>query len=373
MKKIIYLFCINLLLCEKNINIRKPILEQQTNKKKFSANSLIQTTLKKKNAILGLIWGYSIFSVFPFFESLISVNFKDCDVIIFVKNVSRTVLNYLKIIGVFVYEISEKYHKISITHLRWKLYLDFLKEKKNVYNLIFIADIRDTIFQNNIFQHFENNNSSFLGVALEDGTLTHYLNKKWIIDFIGEEKYTIIKNKKIICFGTLWGTLDIILEFLNIFWEILKTNTNSTDQGIGNYLFYYEKLFEEYLIKSDNFGSVITIGLTPRENINLDSKNNILNFKGEIASVIHQYDRKPDIISKINDKFLVNITRVNIFKEFFISEQNGKIRKKNLTIFFLLLESFTIVILLKEIICLNNSKKISMKIIVGKNKINIAK
>jgi len=168
----------------------------------------------------------------------------------------------------------------------------FFKRKKNVYNLIFIADIRDTIFQNNIFQHFENNNSSFLGVALEDGTLTHYLNKKWIIDFIGEEKYTIIKNKKIICFGTLWGTLDIILEFLNIFWEILKTNTNSTDQGIGNYLFYYEKLFEEYLIKSDNFGSVITIGLTPRENINLDSKNNILILKVKYHMAIYNFIKR---------------------------------------------------------------------------------
>ena len=374
MKNFIYLFFLNLYLCEKNINVRKPIFFQQAKKKQLSENILIQPTSKKKNAILGLIWGYSIFSVLPFFESLNSVDFKNCDVIIFVKNISRSVLNYLKIIGVFIYEISEEYKNISVTKLRWKLYIDFLKEKRNIYNLIFITDIRDTIFQKDIFKYYENNNDSFLGVALEDGTLTHYLNKKWIINFAGEEKYAIIKDQRIICFGTLWGTLDIILKFLFIFWEKLKSNHNSTDQGIGNYLFYYEKIFKEYLIKSDNFGQVITIGLTPRENIYLDSNNNILNFKGEIASVIHQYDRKPDIISKINSKFLVaNKTRINIFIDFFKSEQNDKIRKNNIIIFFILLESFTIIIFLKEIISLNKFKKISGNIIIRKNKSNIVK
>lgn len=34
----------------------------------------------------------------------------------------------------------------------------------------------------------------------------------------------------------------------------------------------------------------MTIGITPPKNITLDKDNNILNFKGEIAEVVHQYD-----------------------------------------------------------------------------------
>ena len=93
-------------------------------------------------------------------------------------------------------------------------------------------------------------------------------------------------------------------------------NKNSTDQGIGNYLFYYEKVFNGSFIKSDNYGPVMTIGRTKRANIELDANQNILNFGGEIAAVVHQYDRKLDIVTIIKNKFLCsNITKVTNFKK----------------------------------------------------------
>jgi hypothetical protein len=58
------------------------------------------------------------------------------------------------------------------------------------------------------------------------------------------------------------------------------------------------------IIKSDNFGPVMTIGWNKRENITLDSNDNILNFRGEVAYVIHQYDRHKDLLMKIQEKFL---------------------------------------------------------------------
>ena len=63
-------------------------------------------------------------------------------------------------------------------------------------------------------------------------------------------------------------------------------------------------MFKDCLIKSDNKnGYVMTIGLTNNTNIILDHENNILNGKGKIAAVIHQYDRKPYIIRKIKNKY----------------------------------------------------------------------
>lgn len=83
----------------------------------------------------------------------------------------------------------------------------------------------------------------------------------------------------------------------------LSNNKNTTDQGLVNYLIYYEKIFDDYLVKSDNYGPIMTIALSRGEDIHLDSENNILNLKGEIASVVHQYDRKHDIALKLKKKF----------------------------------------------------------------------
>ena len=106
-----------------------------------------------------------------------------------------------------------------------------------------------------------------------------------------------------------------------MFWKRLVENPRYIEQGIANYMFYHDKLFSDILVKSDNFGPVMTIGITNRQNIVLDQQNNILNFAGEIASVIHQYDRKRDIVEKIIKKFCPEIiyfnnnTNTNNFKK----------------------------------------------------------
>ena len=316
-----YLFCLNInIFCFKVFNNSQAKNKNESYKYFKSYNNT-----DKKNLIIGLIHNYTFDTILPFFESLIYANFQQCDIIMFVKNISQSIINYLNSIKVIILEIPEKYLYSPITSIRWKLYLDFFKQNKNKYKNVLITDIRDTIFQRDIFQYYRNI-KSFLGVALEDGTLNEDFNKKWILDYVGEEKYKIIQNEKIVCFGTIWGTFDKILDLSNILWEKLKYNSNSTDQGIGNYLLYYEKLFKDFLIKSDNNGPVMTIGLTKRENIILDSHSNILNFKGEIAAIIHQYDRKPDIVAKIRRKFLLNnnikIHYSDFIKKAVISEHN---------------------------------------------------
>ena len=308
---IIFLFLYSIL-CNLNISYNKKYNKNITNNETYIFQYLRKTknSNNKKNLILGIIENYSLKAILPFFRSLIRSNFINCDIVIFVRNVSQTVINYLKQINVFVYEISEEYKNVSPINLRWKLYIEYLKERKMKYNLVFCADIRDTIFQKDVFKYYEKN-KPFLGVALEDGTLNEKSNKIWIINFAGKEKHEIIQNERIICVGLLWGTVEKFLEFITIFWETLVINTHYVDQGIANYLFYYKKLFSNYILKSDNYGPVMTIGITPPKNIILDSENNILNFKGEIAAVIHQYDRKPDIVKIVIKKYCPEILPTN--------------------------------------------------------------
>ena len=65
--------------------------------------------------------------------------------------------------------------------------------------------------------------------------------------------------------------------------------------------------------KKRYFGPIMTIGLTDINNIHLDYKENILNFKNEIASVIHQYDRKEDIVKIVIRKFCPELYKIDIF------------------------------------------------------------
>ena len=208
------------------------------------------------------------------------------------------------------------------------MYTDYLKENKNKYNLVLHTDVRDTFFQKDVFKYYEDY-EPFLGVAIEDGTLQEKVNKRWIIKFAGEKKYRKIRNERIICVGQIWGTADKFLEFSNIFWEKLQANPGAVEQGMGNYLIYYEKVLNDYIIKSDNFGPIMTIGITKPNIIHLDSDNNILNFRDEIASVIHQYDRKKYILKIVINKFCPELIKSNPINKTNLSHVNKIILNNN--------------------------------------------
>ena len=307
-----------------NNNIPEPNNYENHNLRDINHSNLL---ISKKNLILGVIQGYSLVTVLPFFKSIIYSKFTNCDVVIFFRKISQDLIEYIKRIGFLAFEISHEYENDNIANLRWKIYSNYLNEKRNEYNLVFIADVRDTLFQSDIFKHYEKH-KSFLGLAIEDGTLNETSNRIWITNFVGVEKYKVIKNARIICFDILWGTLDKVLEVSTFLWEKYLSNTTYVDQGVANYLFHYENLLKEFIVKSDNYGPVMTIGLTDPKNLILDNENNLLNFKGEIASVIHQYDRKNKIFTKLLHKYC---------PEFYISndiELNYK-NKNNMDIIFI--------------------------------------
>ena len=98
------------------------------------------------------------------------------------------------------------------------------------------------------------------------------------------------------------------------------------------------------MIFSDNFGPVITLGLTKREYINIDIENNILNFNGKVASIVHQYDRHKDILNLIFEKLCPEL----------INEKNIKI---NIIIIFFLVQIICIICFIKLLMFIKQQKK----------------
>lgn len=181
-----FLASLELFLCDYNLN--SPIYADNPRNNNLSSHPkptyLPIQNIPKKNLILSIIVGYSLDNILPFIKSIIRSNFQNCDIVIFVKNISQAVIDCLKSYGIIIYEISTKFNKLDVTLYRWKLYLDFLEKNKQKYNLVLSIDIRDSIAQKDIFA-FYINSKPFLALFLEDGTLNETFNKNWMINIYG--------------------------------------------------------------------------------------------------------------------------------------------------------------------------------------------
>ena len=162
-----------------------------------------------------------------------------------------------------------------------------------------------------------------LGFSYEDLTIDNSIYRNSIIELFGINILNKIKNKRIINAGTVWGTINAFIQFSHILYkkllELSEKSPKSNDQSAVNYLIYHENILNNCTkIISDEYGPVLTLGLTLRKNIRLDKSNNIINYNGYIASIIHQYDRHPDIKKKIIEKFCPELIRNKIIIKFFI-------------------------------------------------------
>ena len=298
---------------------------------KFQLRKLDSDNSNQKNLIIGLIKGYTWQIIKPFFISLISAKIQNYELVVFVDKLSEETLDKIKLCGAIIKDIPEKNLGFQdLIKYRWKLFSDFLKENKDKYNLVFATDVKDVIFQKDIFKYY-NSTKPFISFNLEDTTLRNPLNKNWVKNFCKtNEEYFKIADEQVISEGTIISTIDKFIEFADTLWQEISNLSNINDQGAINYLIYYKKLLNDSIIMSDNNGPIMALGVTGTNKILLDSNNNVLNNKGKIAAVVHKYDRKPDIVRKINKKFNDDVlnTHLNIDKTKKENKNNDEYKEK---------------------------------------------
>ena len=297
----------------------------------FQLRNLDSDNSNQKNLIIGLIKGYTWQIIKPFFISLISAKIQNYELVVFVDKLSEETLDKIKLCGAIIKDIPEKNLGFQdLIKYRWKLFSDFLKENKDKYNLVFATDVKDVIFQKDIFKYY-NSTKPFISFNLEDTTLRNPLNKNWVKNFCKtNEEYFKIADEQVISEGTIISTIDKFIEFADTLWQEISNLSNINDQGAINYLIYYKKLLNDSIIMSDNTGPIMALGVTGTNKILLDSNNNVLNNKGKIAAVVHKYDRKPDIVRKINKKFNDDVlnTHLNIDKTKKENKNNDEYKEK---------------------------------------------
>lgn len=271
--------------------------------------TVINSSKSKKNLIIIAITNYDWEKIAIFFNSYVKAKFKNTDFVAFVNNVPEDTIKRLKSYGVIIIPFPEELKKVHIFSSRWAVISYFLRKNLDKYHLVFTADTRDGIFQKDVFKYYEKIDKPFLGLAYENGFLTQEItNRKWIRSAFGENYFKTLTNERIICMGTLWGSVDKVLQFSDKIYEILKTKPKAIDQAVGNYIIYHLKIFQDCTIISENYdGPIMTIGITNRAFINLDSNQNFINYKGDIAAFVHQYDRHKDLTKIVSKKYYTKV------------------------------------------------------------------
>ena len=212
-------------------------------------------------------------------------------------------------------------HKHDIIIKRYKLLIDFLKKRKDIDN-IFFCDSRDIYFQSNPFSYSYKRSLNFFS---EDASIKSCLiNSHWMRNTLGQENFDELKNKNIICCGTVMGTNEAIIKYASEMEKMSKKypykkklkylltfrrdkNGRGCDQSYAAYLIY-KNILSDIEVYSNTLGPIATV--YHLSNYNFNGKNELINKKDEPYLVVHQYDKKwnefENSVNKLKQELKIN-------------------------------------------------------------------
>lgn len=176
---------------------------------------------------------------------------------------------------------------------------DYLDAHGDDYEQVLCTDTRDVIFQGDVFESFAGY-TNWLGCVTEYADIgKNTCNYDWLTDLFGQEEADKLSDKKIICSGTVLGTVNEMKIFCRELWKILQHKTTDIfDQGVMNYLVYNNLLPIENLFGIDCVsGEIFTCGLVKNNQIRGDK---ILREDGGVPAVVHQYDRHAELVGLVD-------------------------------------------------------------------------
>lgn len=259
-----------------------------------------------KNLVMGVAANYDWYTIEPFIRSC-KQHCENTDIILFVDNNSDFTRNTLISEGVILVHIPDELKDWNIVNSRWIMYKIFLDRYGDNYEQIFLTDVRNVIFQKNLFETYAGV-ENFLCCATETENIKNekeHLTYDSLTHLFGNEVAEKLGDKKIICAGTVLGTLNAVKNLAANMMKFLKQDSQTgDDQAALNYLIYENQLDIENLIESDcEGGLILTSGLFHAVNpIQIQNKK-ILRGDGASPAVVHQYDRYPVLVNHVNKMY----------------------------------------------------------------------
>ncbi len=264
--------------------------------------------MEKTNAIFGIIKNYDWVDLEPFVSSLQLSGYKG-KVIFFYNNISEETLKKIADHRIELVHFEDTYPYLDDNHgidtgilpkplvleknffsFRYVIYYVFLRNSKEEYENIMLADVRDVVFQKDPFD-FEIDGK--LCCFLESDELpikfSEY-NAAGVRRSFGDESLKKIENNLVACAGTIIGGGPAVKEYVTILLSkfIELKNKFSDDQHIYNYLLW-NGLISNAKTFRNHYGPLLTLG--GEKKVYINKKGQITDKFGFVVNTIHQYDR----------------------------------------------------------------------------------
>lgn len=199
------------------------------------------------------------------------------------------------------------YHPSSY---RWMLMNRWVRKKaismgKDPYNYILFSDVRDAVFQADIFQILQGETGFF--AMLEDKRISIRQcgwNSKWVKSCFGEVELQKVGSNIISCSGTSVASYSDALEYLDMLDSYLAQNSrceqNGIDQGIHNYFLYSGDLENRVskLHRVSNESGELVASVQSMTTVHRNAYGQVVNQQGKPVAVVHQYDRSNDLVDQ---------------------------------------------------------------------------
>ena len=256
-----------------------------------------------KNLVMGVAANCTWYAVEPFIRSC-KQHCDNADIILFVDDNSDFTRKTLVGEGVILVQIPAELKNWNIANSRWIMYKIFLDRYGGNYGQIFLTDVRDVIFQKNIFETYANvENYLCCATELENiKNATENLTYDGLTRLFGNEIAEKLADKKIIFSGAVLGTLNAVKILAeNLLKSLTQNSQSGDDQAALNYLVYEDQLEIENLFESDCEGGIILTsnsfhGVNPIQIQN----GKILRGDGASSAVVCQYEKYPVLVNHVN-------------------------------------------------------------------------
>jgi hypothetical protein len=262
-----------------------------------------------KNLVIAAAMNYGVEQIKNFILSFRKFNQEDDIVLIYNLSQASRIQEFVDKHNVKLIDFgSYNQFPIHVVSSRFLKYYDIVKEMDN-YKSYLLADLRDVFFQSNPFEKLPS--EKYLFMFTEDPAVTLDIEEhhtRMMSRLFGPDELVKFKEKKIICSGTILGTRNEMMTFLNMFaiylskvqkksphicWEMLL------DQVITNHICHVESVGDFMQIK-DNGDIVGTIGhciTHPNHSGDMKLDGDVIYLDGKVPAIIHQYDRSPELFS----------------------------------------------------------------------------
>lgn len=268
----------------------------------------------KNNVIISVALGLPLQIVYRFIRSA-RASCNHCHLILFLHSEIISDKNFLQLADLYAVtfipydvwtssDMSTNLPSINTVSLRWIVisqYLKHLEKMKMLYKYVFICDARDVMFQRNIFEYVKDQTEGLFVFQETNKIIIKNCpyNSKWIRDCYGESELDRLGNNAVICAGTILGSWKAMLDYLSLVEQITRSRyRHCNDQGIHNYIVHRSGVNNTKIyISTHEDGFVGTLGYSAAHFRNQFGV--VLNQKGEVYAVLHQFDR----VKQITDQY----------------------------------------------------------------------